>query len=74
MHREPIVQLRIASVGYDPTQRLLEVEYKNGKIVQYAGVPADEQEDRMSDEAFAAHLKRLKRPAFPARERAIERS
>jgi hypothetical protein len=69
MHREPIVQLRIASVGYDPAQRLLEVEYKNGKIVQYSGVPADEQEDRMSEEAFNMHLKRLKRPQFPARDR-----
>ena len=73
MHREPIVQLRIASVGYDPAQRLLEVEYKNGRIVQYPGVPADEQEDRMSEEAFAAHLKRLKRPAFPGRDRSLER-
>jgi hypothetical protein len=73
MHREPIVQLRIAAVGYDPERRLLEVEYKNGKIVQYPGVPADEQEDRMSEEAFMKHLKRLKRPAFPTRDRAPER-
>ncbi len=73
MHREPIVQIRIASVGYDPALRVLEVEYKNGKIVQYPGVPADEQEDRMSEEAFNMHLKRLKRPPFPSRQRPAER-
>jgi KTSC domain len=70
MHREPVVSISIAAVGYDPERRLLEVEYKNGKIVQYGGVPADEQEDRMTDEALN---KRLKRPAFPSRDRKLER-
>ena len=73
MHREPVVSISIAAVGYDPEQRLLEVEYKNGRIVQYPGVPADEQEDRMTEEALNLHLKRLKRPAFPSRDRKVSR-
>jgi hypothetical protein len=73
MHREPVVSISIASVGYDPELRLLEVEYKNGKIVQYPGVPADEQEDRMTSDALAQHLKRAKRPAFPDRARKSDR-
>lgn len=73
MRREPVISISIAAVGYDPERRLLEVEYKNGKIVQYPGVPADEQEDRMTAEALSQHLKRLKRPAFPQRELRAER-
>jgi hypothetical protein len=73
MHREPVISISIASVGFDPERRLLEVEYKNGKIVQYLGVPADEQEDRMTAEALSQHLKRLKRPAFPDRSRKPDR-
>ncbi len=58
MHREPIISMTILTVGFDPAERLLEVEYKNGAIVQYGGVPADEKEDRMSLDSFRASLRR----------------
>lgn len=65
MHRESVVSVSIASVGFDPATRTLEVEYKNGRIVQYPGVPADAAEDAMTPTALEQHLGRRKRPAFP---------
>lgn len=39
MHRQPVVSSNLDSVGYDPGSSTLEVEFKNGSIYQYHGVP-----------------------------------
>lgn len=38
MERKRINASTIRSVGYDPGGQLLEVEFSNGSIIQYAGV------------------------------------
>lgn len=38
MERKRINAANIRSVGYDARNRLLEVEFSNGSIVQYSGV------------------------------------
>lgn len=40
MDRVPVSSSNLASVGYDPTSLTLEVEFQNGSIYQYFGVPA----------------------------------
>jgi len=67
MQREPVVSISIAAVGFDPVTRMLEVEYKNGRIFQYPNVPATAEEDLMSPAVLADSLRQRKRPSFPRR-------
>lgn len=46
MDRKRINASNIRSVGYDSRNRLLEVEFSNGSIVQYSGV-AEEMHRRL---------------------------
>ena len=39
MQRQNVVSSNIKSIGYDPIRPTLEVEFKNGSIYQYFGVP-----------------------------------
>ncbi|HSX17189.1 MAG TPA: non-canonical purine NTP pyrophosphatase [Patescibacteria group bacterium] len=41
MQRLPVESTDIVSVGYDPKERILEVEFKEGRIYQYLDVDAD---------------------------------
>jgi hypothetical protein len=47
MDRVPVSSSSIASVGYDPDSRTLEVEFRKGGIYQYFRVPKDVHEDLM---------------------------
>lgn len=38
MEREPVKSSNIASVGYDPARKVLEVEFSSGGVFQYTGV------------------------------------
>ena len=38
MERKPMNAANIRAVGYDSRNRLLEVEFRSGSIVQYSGV------------------------------------
>jgi hypothetical protein len=39
MERVPVSSTNIASIGYDPSTQILEVEFLSGGIYQYFGVP-----------------------------------
>lgn len=40
MTRQPVDSSNLKSVGYDPKTETLEVEFANGGVHSYAGVPA----------------------------------
>lgn len=40
MKRVPVTSSNVASVGYDPATKTLEVEFKRGGVYQYFDVPA----------------------------------
>lgn len=42
MYRRPVESAAVVSVGYDKTQRILEVEVDGGTVYQYLEVPARE--------------------------------
>ena len=42
MDRTPVSSRNLHSVGYDATTSTLEVEFKNGSVYQYHGVPESE--------------------------------
>jgi hypothetical protein len=39
MKREPVESSSIAAVGYLPARRLMEIEFRNGGVYEYQGVP-----------------------------------
>lgn len=39
MDRLPVDSTNLSSVGYDPQNKVLEIEFKNGNIYQYFSVP-----------------------------------
>ncbi|QTF07946.1 KTSC domain-containing protein [Brenneria izadpanahii] len=39
MQRQSVSSSRIRSIGYDPENRILEIEFHNKTIYQYIGVP-----------------------------------
>lgn len=41
MDRVPVTSSMISSMGFDPEESLLEVEFNNGKVYQYSGVTPD---------------------------------
>lgn len=41
MEREPVRSSALASIGYDPEARVLEVEFRSGKVYQYLEVPPE---------------------------------
>ena len=41
MIRQPVSSSNLKSVGYDPNSALLEIEFHDGSIYQYSGVPKD---------------------------------
>jgi hypothetical protein len=48
MEREPVQSSNLCSVGYDPDTLTLEIEFKEGNIYQYYGVPESLYVDLMS--------------------------
>lgn len=39
MHRKLVQSTNLASVGYEALTRTLEIEFQNGRVYQYQGVP-----------------------------------
>lgn len=39
MQRTPVTSSNIASIGYDPKQEVLEIEFRDGCIYHYLAVP-----------------------------------
>lgn len=61
MQRETVQSSNIRSVGYDPSQKLLEIEFHDGGIYHYFGVPADLHDRLMKAPSkggfLSAHIK-----------------
>ena len=56
MDRTYVSSSNIASIGYDPKQMILEVEFLNGSIYQYYDVPEALYEGIMSAESHGKYL------------------
>lgn len=42
MERTPVSSSNIASIGYDEDSQILEIEFNDGSVYQYSGVPSSE--------------------------------
>ncbi len=56
MERLPVQSSNIYSIGYDPVSQTLEVEFNNGSIYQYYGVPEFIYEDFMNADSKGSYL------------------
>ena len=61
MERISVNSSNISSVGYDVDSQTLEIEFHNGGVYQYAGIPESEYEGLMSSDSkgkyFHANIK-----------------
>lgn len=48
VHRVPVTSTNLQSVGYDSHSRILTIEFRNGAVYEYAGVPPEVHDELMS--------------------------
>lgn len=56
MERTPVSSSNIAAIGYDSDNAVLEVEFNNGAVYAYSGVPLAEYEAIMSADSKGKYL------------------
>ncbi|MBI5374534.1 MAG: KTSC domain-containing protein [Candidatus Schekmanbacteria bacterium] len=56
MNRTPVSSSNLASVGYDPVNFILEIEFHNGGIYQYFNVPESEFNGLMGAESHGKYF------------------
>lgn len=56
MKRTPVSSSNIRSIGYDPATQTLEVEFLNGGIYHYHGVPPAEYQALMAAASHGTYL------------------
>lgn len=57
--REPVNSRTIASMGYSPDTRMLEIEFRDsGDVYRYLGVPEDEYRKLITSESKGTYLNR----------------
>lgn len=54
----------IASVGYSPQNRTLEIEFRNGARYRYFGVPCDAYEEMLAAESKGRYFHRVIRQIY----------
>lgn len=66
MEREPVVSSLIRTIGYDAELSLLEIEFLNGRVYQYAPVPEELYQDLISAPSIgSAFTQRIRRGGIP---------
>lgn len=58
MQRQLVSSSNVRSVGYDPLNRVLEVEFLNRSIYHYLGVPSSNSHRLMKAESKGGYLSR----------------
>ncbi|MFC0679300.1 KTSC domain-containing protein [Lysobacter korlensis] len=56
MERVPVESQALSSVGYDPAQRVLEVEFSSGEVYRYFNVPENEYVALMEADSFGLYF------------------
>jgi hypothetical protein len=56
MERIPVTSSNIRAIGYDSDSEILELEFNDGSVYQYSGVPATEYEGMMNADSKGKYL------------------
>lgn len=68
MERTPVDSSTIVSAGYDPASHTLEVEFRNGAVYQYSGVPESMYRGLLSPPSHGTYLNTvIKKEGYPYR-------
>lgn len=59
MERIFVSSSNLSSVGYDPTSRMLEVQFRNGSIYRYTNVPYSVHQGLMNAPSKGRYLDRM---------------
>ncbi len=65
MERQPVESSSLASVGYEEWTRTLEVEFHNGGVYRYLGVPLSVHRALLAAESRGAFLNTRIKPYYP---------
>jgi len=66
MEKIPVDSTNIASVGYVAASSTLEIEFNNGTIYQYSGVPENEYTELMNASSKGSYLNQhIKKAGYP---------
>lgn len=65
MQRQPVESSSLASVGYEEWTRTLEVEFRNGGVYRYLGVPSSVHQALLTAESRGAYLNTRIKPYYP---------
>jgi len=68
MQRQSVTSNHLQSVGYDPSTKTLEVEFKNGRVYHYLKVPPSEFDALMTAESLEEYLNDNIKSSFSYRE------
>ena len=64
MKRTPVNSSHLASVGYDPASRTMEVEFSHGAVYQYFDIPESEYQELMQAGSHGSYFNANIRGAF----------
>ncbi len=56
MERTPVSSSNISAIGYDADSQVLEIEFTNGAVYSYSGVPPVEYEGFMNADSKGKYL------------------
>jgi hypothetical protein len=65
MLRRPVTSSNLVSVGYDPAEQVLEVEFRHGGVYQYIDVPVAVYRELMAASSHGGYLARRVKPHYP---------
>jgi hypothetical protein len=63
LQRVPVTSSNLQSVGYDEESRILTIEFRNGSVYEYEGVPPDVYSELMSAKSHGKYFHRQIRDA-----------
>lgn len=66
MHRVSVNSQSVASIGYDPSEFVLEIEFHNGQVYRYIDVPAAAHRLLMQAPSIGAFVNTVIKPKFDA--------
>lgn len=67
MKRERVNSSNLKSVGYDPTVQVLEIEFHDGSVYQYTGVPQTIHSELMRASSHGSYFHKNVREKYPYR-------
>lgn len=56
MNRQPVASSMLATVGYDPVESTLELEFTSGHIYQYGEVPEETYRELMAADSMGQYF------------------